>query len=90
MSHSDFDQRHYVILSVSDVDKLAFNQVLETSIYTMRISVDGTQTFIKYDGEEPECLSECGSKSEPYSYDEFLAIVSTAAWSEVLHNVDPL
>jgi hypothetical protein len=90
MSHNDFDHRHYVILATSDISKLVFSEVLETSVQTLRTSTDGTQTFIKYDEEQPACLDECSSKSEPYSHDEFLTIVSTAAWSEVLHDVDSL
>ena len=90
MSHNEFDHRHYVILSVSDIGNLAFSQIMETSLHTLRTSTDGTQTFVKYDEEEPACLSECSSRSEAYSHDEFLAIVSTAAWSEGLHDVDSL
>jgi len=90
MSHNDFDHRHYVIISSLEIDEIVFDQVLENSVETLRTSVDGTQTFIKYSGDEPSFLSNCTTKSEAYSHDDFLEIVSTATWSKGLHDVDTL
>ena len=50
MSHNDYDDRHYVIISASDVANIDFDQVLETSANTVRYSVDETLTFVKYKG----------------------------------------
>ena len=44
-----YSNRNYIIFNVSEVDKVDFNQVLETSAETLRRSVDGTKTFIKWD-----------------------------------------
>jgi hypothetical protein len=44
-----YNNRNYIIFNVSEVDKVDFNQVLETSAETLRKSVDGTKTFIKWD-----------------------------------------
>ena len=53
MAHSAFDHRHYVIISADDVPLIDFSQVLETSADTLRFSVDGTLTFVKYEGDMP-------------------------------------
>lgn len=45
----NYDNRNYVIFNVSEIDKIDFNQVLETSAETLRKSVDGTRTFVKWD-----------------------------------------
>ena len=76
MSHDAFDHRHYVIISASDVPNIDFSQVMETSAETLRFSVDGTLTFVKYEGDMPASVTACPSKSQEYSHDEILAILN--------------
>ena len=76
MSHSDFDHRHWVIISESDLSNIDFSQVMETSAETLRFSVDGTLTFVKYEGDMPSSVNACSSKSQEYSHDEILAILN--------------
>ena len=76
MAHSEFDHRHWVIISASDVSNIDFSQVMETSAQTMRYSVDGTLTFVKYEGDMPSSVTACSSKSQEYSHDEILAILN--------------
>jgi hypothetical protein len=42
-----YENRHYIIFSVSELDKVDFDQILETSSETLRLSVDQTKTFVK-------------------------------------------
>ena len=51
-----------------------FNEVLETSIDTVRKSVDGTKTFVKYVGEMPPSVAAIEDKSREFSYPEIMAI----------------
>ncbi len=44
----DYSNRRYLIFPVDQLDKVDFSQVLETSKETVRKSVDGTKTFVKY------------------------------------------
>ena len=81
MSHNDYDDRHYVIISASDVANIDFDQVLETSANTVRYSVDETLTFVKYKGDMPSSVSACTSKSQEYSHDEILVILSGTDWT---------
>ena len=76
MSHSNFDHRHYVVISADDVSNIDFSQVLETSADTLRYSVDGTLTFVKYEGDMPSSVTACTSKSQEYSHAEILAILN--------------
>jgi hypothetical protein len=76
MSHDNFDHRHYVVISADDVSNIDFSQVLETSADTLRYSVDGTLTFVKYDGDMPSSVTACTSKSQEYSHAEILAILN--------------
>lgn len=44
-----YDNRRYLIIPTSITGSLNFNEIHETSKDTLRISLDGTKTFIKYD-----------------------------------------
>ena len=76
MPHSAFDHRHYVIISADDVPLIDFSQVMETSADTLRFSIDGTLTFVKYEGVMPASVIACPSKSQEYSHAEILAILN--------------
>jgi hypothetical protein len=67
----------YCIINSSDVSSVDFEQVLETSADTLRYSVDGTQTFVKYEGTQPFFLL---GKTE-YNHEEILSILSGPEWT---------
>lgn len=77
-----FEHRQFMIFNISELPSINFNEVLETSAETVRKSVDGTRTFVKWDGESaPECVTNLTTKEGPYTYNEILEIMSTSAWS---------
>ena len=72
-----------MIFNVSELDQIDFTQVLETSIDTVRKSVDQTKTFVKWDGQEiPSSVQGLTTKEGPYTYDEILAILVTPEWTD--------
>ncbi len=76
------EPKYYVIFNVSELDKIDFNQVFETSAETVRKSVDGTLTFVKYATDEmPSSVASLDTKQGPYSHEEILAILSTPEWT---------
>ena len=82
MPHNRWDNRHWVIIPVTELDNVDFSQVCETSIDTVRKSVDETQTFVKWDGPDmPATVAALATKSETYTHEEILAILSTEAWT---------
>ena len=75
--------RTFVIFSVDEIPLIDFSQVLETSADTLRKSVDGTMTFIKWNGEVvPVCVETLTTKSEYYTYEEFLDILAGPDWTQ--------
>ena len=46
---SRFPNRRWLVIPASEVANVDFNQVLESSADSLRYSVDGTQTFVKYE-----------------------------------------
>jgi hypothetical protein len=47
----------------------------------MRKSIDNTKTFVKWDEEIPQCVSNLTTKEGPYTYEEMLEILATEAWT---------
>ena len=82
MNLQDYENREFMIFNVSELSDIDFKTVLETSIDTVRKSVDETKTFVKWDGEIPECVSTLTTKEGPYTYDEILTILSTSEWTK--------
>jgi hypothetical protein len=44
-----YENRRYLIIPTTITGSIDFNQVYETSVETLRLSVDGLKTFVKYD-----------------------------------------
>ena len=82
METQDYEHREFMIFNVSELPQIDFTQVLETSIDTVRKSVDQTKTFVKWDGEIPSSISSLTTKEGPYTYDEILVILSTEEWTD--------
>ena len=74
----------YMIFNVSELEQIDFTQVKETSIDTVRKSIDGTKTFVKWDAEDgliPSSVEALTTKEGPYTYEEILAILATEEWT---------
>ena len=46
---SRFPNRRWLVIPATEVENVDFNQVLESSADSLRYSVDGSQTFVKYE-----------------------------------------
>ena len=80
--HNNYEHREFMIFNVSELPNVDFTQVLETSIDTVRKSVDETKTFVKWDGEAiPSSVYALTTKEGPYTYDEILVILQTPEWT---------
>lgn len=76
-----YENRKYVIIPASAVDSVDFSEVMETAANTCRYSVDATQTFVKYEGEQPASVAAISGKSQEYTHSEILAILATEDWT---------
>ena len=77
-----FENRNYMILSTSETGSVDFNEVLETSSETLRLNVDRTKTFVKWEGSTPSSVNSLTSKEGTYTHSEILSILSTSEWTE--------
>ncbi len=67
----------YCIINSSEVSSVDFDQVAETSSDTLRYSLDGTKTFVKYEGDQPSFLSG----NTEYTHSEILTILAGDEWT---------
>jgi hypothetical protein len=81
METTNYENRKFMIFSITELDQIDFTQVHETSVNTVRKSVDNTKTFVKWDEEIPQCVSNLTTKEGPYTYEEMLEILATEAWT---------
>jgi hypothetical protein len=82
METQDYEQRQFMIFNVSELTNIDFSQVLETSIDTVRKSIDETKTFVKWDGDTiPSSVDSLTTKEGPYTYQEIIDILNTPEWT---------
>jgi hypothetical protein len=87
MEIQEYDNRGFMIFNVSELPNINFEEVLETSIDTVRKSIDQTKTFVKWDWVMPICVSNLITKEGPYTYAEIIQILSTPEWSEPMPEI---
>jgi hypothetical protein len=81
METQDYTNRGFMIFNVSELGSIDFSEVLETSMDTVRISTDGTKTFVKWETSTiPQSIENLSTKEGPYTYEQILAILETSAW----------
>ena len=75
-----YENREFIIFNVSELNKINFNEVLETSVDTVRKSSDKTKTFVKWEGDIPLCVDSLTTKEGPYTLEEMSTILSSSDW----------
>jgi hypothetical protein len=81
METQDYPNREFMIFNTSELPQIDFTQVHETSADTVRKSIDGTRTFVKWDGDIPSSVAALTTTEGPYTYEEILTILSGPEWT---------
>jgi hypothetical protein len=80
-----YEQRNFMIFSTSETGSIDFSEVLETSAETLRLSVDGSKSFVKWDGETvPTSVDNLTTKEGPYTHQQILTILTGSEWVDDL------
>jgi len=66
----------YVIFEMTNANLIDFNLVEQTSLETLRLSLNSTKCVLKFKGETPAFLVGL----QQYNHEEILAIMSTTEW----------
>ena len=76
-----YTNRNFMIFSTSETGSIDFNEVLETSSETLRLSVNGSKSFVKWDSETiPTSVNSLTTKEGPYTYEEIVTILTGSFW----------
>jgi hypothetical protein len=67
----------YVIYNMEDSASIDFFKVAETSLDTLRLSVDSTKGLLKFKGETPDFLEGL----QQYSHSQILDIMRSEEWT---------
>lgn len=76
-----FENRQYVIFNTSEVPTINFSEVMETSENTLRRTVDGTKTFVKWEGAAPACVEALTTKGDYLTHQEMLEALTAEEWN---------
>ncbi len=68
----------YVIYDMANVATIDFSEVEETSQDTLRLSLNGTKTVLKFIGETPNFLVGL----QQYNHQEILVVMKSAEWTK--------
>ena len=73
-----FNNRKWIIINISDVTDDMIANAIETSMDTLRRSVDGNKTILKWDGDTPSCFEGM----DTYNHSEILKELSNSDWND--------
>ena len=76
-----YENRNYLIIPITELSKVDFSLVLETSAETVRKSVNETKTFVKWEGEAPAFVADIVGAEGPYTHEEIMTILATEEWN---------
>lgn len=76
-----FENRQYVIFNTSEVSTINFSEVMETAENTLRRTVDGTKTFVKWEGAAPACVEALTTKGDYLTHQEMLEALTAEEWN---------
>ena len=70
----------YIIIDLSDADKINYNEVLQNSISTLRIS-KSNKAIVYYSGGMPQSVQSLENKSQEYNLSEITEILRDTDWT---------
>ena len=77
---NNIENRRWVIFDTSETGSINYSQVMETSSQTLRLNISGSKTFVKYEGDQPSSGTSLSSKSEEYTHQEILNVLTGSEW----------
>ena len=74
----DYSNRKWIILNVSDITDEMIANANQTSMDTLRKTLDGSKAILKWDGDTPSCFEGMAT----YSHSEILEELSKSDWTD--------
>lgn len=74
----DYSNRDWIIINVSDITDEMIEKSNQTSMDTLRKSLDGNKAILKYDGRKPSCFYGM----DVYTHAEIREELAKSDWTE--------
>ena len=74
----NYSNRRWVIVSVSDITDEMIDSAIQSSMDTLRKTLDGSKAILKFDGDTPSCFEELTT----YNHSEILTELAKSDWTE--------
>ena len=75
-----YENRKWIIINVSDITDEMINNAIQSSMDTLRKTLDGSKAILKWDGDAPSCFDGLTT----YTHSEILTELAKSAWSNDL------
>ena len=73
-----YENRKWVIVNVSDITDEMISNANQTSIGTLRKTLDNSKAILKWDGDTPSCFDGMTT----YTHSEIRTELAKSAWTE--------
>ena len=74
----DYSNRSWVIVNVSDITDEMIASAIQTSMDTLRKTLDGSKAILKFEGNTPSCFDGLTT----YNHSEILTELAKNTWTE--------
>ena len=72
-----YSNRKWVIVNVSDITDEMINSAIQSSMDTLRKTLDGSKAILKFDGDTPSCFDGLTT----YNHTEILEELAKSDWT---------
>ena len=72
-----FENRKWIIINVSDTTEEMISSAIQSSMDTLRKTLDGSKAILKWDGDTPSCFDGLTT----YTHSEILTELAKSAWT---------
>ena len=73
-----YENRKWIIINVSDITDEMISSAIQSSIDTLRKTLDNSKAILKWDGDTPSCFDGLTT----YTHSEILTELAKSDWSE--------
>tara|TARA_R110002020_G_scaffold216262_4_gene423698 strand:+ start:93 stop:329 length:237 start_codon:yes stop_codon:yes gene_type:complete len=73
----DYSNRHWVIVSVSDITEEMISSAMQSGMGALRKTLDGSKAILKWEGDTPSCFDGMTT----YTHSEILTELRKADWT---------
>ena len=74
----DYSNRKWVIVNVSDITDEMIASAIQSSMATLRKTLDDSKAILKFEGDTPSCFEGLTT----YNHSEILTELAKSAWTE--------